>query len=209
MAQVLKDDLRNKIMHSAADEFLEKGFQDASMRRIAAKSGMTVGNLYRYFKSKEDINRSIVGGTLGLLDDMVSELTGGALSLRNDSYENLEMDMESFRSMLDQLSARLVEIYCNARIPFRILMLRSELNSRLTEWFANLIEKIIRKKYDALSPEQNLKALSRIYAVSIFSGAREIFRTDEQSPEALTQMLSIFFKSFTFMLEQDMEGYAK
>lgn len=208
MAQVLKDDLREKIIDSAADEFLEKGFQNASMRSIAAKSGMTVGNLYRYFKSKEDINISIVDGTMELLDKLISELTDGALSLKNTSCENLDMDLISFRGVLDRLVARLVEIYAANKIPFRILMLRSELNSRLTDWFGELIESIIRKSFAELPDAADLKTLSRVYAISIFSGAKEIFRSDGQSPEAMTKMLSIFFRSFTFMLEQDMEGYA-
>ncbi|MBQ2500638.1 MAG: helix-turn-helix transcriptional regulator, partial [Clostridia bacterium] len=36
-------------------EFLEKGIEGSSMRDIAAGSSMTVGNLYRYFKNKEEI----------------------------------------------------------------------------------------------------------------------------------------------------------
>ena len=56
MAQVLKDSLRKAILDAAKEEFLEYGFKDASMRRIAAKANMTVGNLYRYFKNKESIN---------------------------------------------------------------------------------------------------------------------------------------------------------
>ena len=51
MAQVLKEETRKKIIEAAKDEFLHYGFDNANMRRIALKSNMTVGNLYRYFKS--------------------------------------------------------------------------------------------------------------------------------------------------------------
>ena len=54
--QTLKEDVREKIIDSAKNEFLEKGIERASMRDIAAGSGMTVGNLYRYFKNKEELN---------------------------------------------------------------------------------------------------------------------------------------------------------
>lgn len=36
-------------------EFLEKGFEDASVRRIAARAGMSAAGLYRHYKNKEDM----------------------------------------------------------------------------------------------------------------------------------------------------------
>ena len=59
MAQVLKDEVRDSILESAREEFLEHGFDDSSMRRIAQKSRMTVGNLYRYFKSKDELQLQV------------------------------------------------------------------------------------------------------------------------------------------------------
>ncbi len=49
----LKEDVRKKILINATNEFYEKGFSGASMRKIARTSKMVVGNVYRYFKSKE------------------------------------------------------------------------------------------------------------------------------------------------------------
>ena len=42
MPQVQKDDVRETILDSAREEFLEHGFEGSSMRRIAQKSKMTV-----------------------------------------------------------------------------------------------------------------------------------------------------------------------
>ena len=36
-------------------EFLEKGFEDASVRSIAARAGMSAAGLYRHYKNKEDM----------------------------------------------------------------------------------------------------------------------------------------------------------
>ena len=46
---------RAEILRRAADAFREKGFHAAAMRDIAATLGMTPGNLYYYFKSKDDL----------------------------------------------------------------------------------------------------------------------------------------------------------
>lgn len=44
---------RDKIIQAARKEFSEKGYKKASMRTIAANSGLVVGALYRHFKDKE------------------------------------------------------------------------------------------------------------------------------------------------------------
>ena len=44
-----------QIMAAAWQEFLTCGFADASMRRIAAASGMSVAGLYKHFPSKEEM----------------------------------------------------------------------------------------------------------------------------------------------------------
>ncbi|MBO4321041.1 MAG: TetR/AcrR family transcriptional regulator [Treponema sp.] len=43
---------KNKLLESAKKEFLEKGFNGASLRTIAANAGVTTGAMYRHFKDK-------------------------------------------------------------------------------------------------------------------------------------------------------------
>ncbi len=50
------------IMAVACEEFLQKGFQGASLRNIVRKAGVTTGAFYGYFKSKEDLFDSLVKG---------------------------------------------------------------------------------------------------------------------------------------------------
>lgn len=51
--QKLKPEIRTKILANALTLFYDKGYEETTMRRIAAKSRMTVGNIYRYFTNKE------------------------------------------------------------------------------------------------------------------------------------------------------------
>lgn len=53
--QVLKDEVRDNIKVAALKTFTEKGYRNASMREIASEAHMSVGNLYRYFKNKEEL----------------------------------------------------------------------------------------------------------------------------------------------------------
>lgn len=50
-----------RILSCATEEFLEKGYSDASLRTIAAKAGTTTGSIYSRFKDKEGLFAAIVG----------------------------------------------------------------------------------------------------------------------------------------------------
>ncbi len=67
--------IRNKELHheniieAAMTEFLEFGFRDASMRRIASAAGMSVSGLYKHFASKEEMFAALVEpARQGLMD---------------------------------------------------------------------------------------------------------------------------------------------
>src|ERR1700738_2438320 len=49
----LQSDRRAEILAAAQRCFVRAGFHGASMREICAEAGMSPGNLYRYFPSKE------------------------------------------------------------------------------------------------------------------------------------------------------------
>ncbi len=49
-----------RIISAATAEFLEYGFKDASMRRIASAAGMSVSGLYRHFADKEEMFSALV-----------------------------------------------------------------------------------------------------------------------------------------------------
>ena len=46
---------RHEIFHSVVNIFLKKGFQETSMREIAAAAGLGKSTLYDYFKTKDEI----------------------------------------------------------------------------------------------------------------------------------------------------------
>ena len=66
--QHIKPELRNRIIEVAFREFDEKGYEGASMRSIAEGAGTSLGNLYRYFKNKDDM---YVNCLVPVLDDCI------------------------------------------------------------------------------------------------------------------------------------------
>ncbi len=62
-----------KIMEAARAEFLEKGFEKASMRSIARRCDMTAAGIYRHCTDKEDLFYQIVTPAKEKLDNWAKE----------------------------------------------------------------------------------------------------------------------------------------
>ncbi|KHF35681.1 Nucleoid occlusion factor SlmA [Paenibacillus sp. P1XP2] len=71
MVQVLKEELRQAIVRHAQDEFAQHGYANASIKRIAANAGISVGNLYRYFPGKEALFETVVSPVQHELETLI------------------------------------------------------------------------------------------------------------------------------------------
>ena len=69
-----------RIRKAAKEEFLEKGFRNASMRDIGRKAGLTPSALYRHYPSKEAMFNS-------LLDPFARDLLGQPKQQERDAFD--------------------------------------------------------------------------------------------------------------------------
>lgn len=58
--QVLKEDIRGRILTVARQQFGQNGYSKTSMREIAELAGIGVGNIYNYFTNKDELFREVV-----------------------------------------------------------------------------------------------------------------------------------------------------
>lgn len=80
MAQTLKPALRERVLEAAEHEFAASGYAGATMATIAARAGVSTGNLYRYFANKDALfdevfPESFAETFLALVDRRVAALT--------------------------------------------------------------------------------------------------------------------------------------
>ena len=78
-----KTQSHNRITEAAKREFLEYGFTDASLRRIAANAGIQVGGLYKHFASKEEMFASLV-------DPVIEGLLEFSRGIESDYFDELD-----------------------------------------------------------------------------------------------------------------------
>ena len=85
------EDTRRKIYEAAMELFREKGFEETTMRDIAAKAGVALGGAYYYFSSKD----AIVLSFYREMQETSTPLVGGALTDKKKLKERI-------RAVLDQ-----------------------------------------------------------------------------------------------------------
>lgn len=66
--QTLKTDIKQRILQVAYREFIKNGVQRTCIRNVARKAGVTVGNLYHYFDSKDTLFCAVLQSLLTALD---------------------------------------------------------------------------------------------------------------------------------------------
>ena len=88
--QVQKADTRKQRLAVSRKLFLRKGFRGTTTREIAAAAGVTPGNLYHYFSSKDQIFCTLVSPAMQALEQMLDENHGvngsDVLKLRDERF---------------------------------------------------------------------------------------------------------------------------
>ncbi|MDK2867787.1 MAG: hypothetical protein PWP51_1995 [Clostridiales bacterium] len=130
--QYLKDDVRERIVDAALDEFVEKGFNNASMREIAQRAQITVGNIYRYFKNKEDLLKQSLSPLIEVIDVFV-----------NRDYI-AEMGLSRHDEVRELIAANITKLYED--FPREFYVLRNGLKGTLyNAYYDNVVQSVIAK----------------------------------------------------------------
>jgi AcrR family transcriptional regulator len=64
MAQVLKEEIRERIYNAAVDVFFDQGYIPATMQQIGEKAGVPAGLIYSYYKNKAGLFDAVVAPAL-------------------------------------------------------------------------------------------------------------------------------------------------
>ncbi|MCX7018115.1 MAG: TetR/AcrR family transcriptional regulator [bacterium] len=78
---------RREILAVALKLFSDKGYHNVSMHEIAASAEFSIGSLYKFFKNKEDLYRSLMmekgEGIIQILNDVLSQDEDVVTIIRN------------------------------------------------------------------------------------------------------------------------------
>lgn len=198
--QVLKDEVRDKVLESALIEFFEQSFQKSSMRRIAKRAGVTVGNLYRYFKNKEELFYEVVRPAYHTIISLINE------SPSPEYYSNT-----TFKNFIKHKVQCILELYQNHWRELRILIDGSEGTEyeQSKQHIILLVEKRMLAEMKARAHGYELidrhPFIVRVIATSFIEGLVTIFREcpeEENAARVIAQFQNFYFQDFFARLYQ-------
>jgi AcrR family transcriptional regulator len=101
MPQVLKDEVRGRILGAALEVFAQRGYQGATMSAIAERAGVGAASTYRYFAGKRELFEKLVTPELAerfesLLDRRVHALARAVLAVAPRGADDLGDEMLRF-----------------------------------------------------------------------------------------------------------------
>jgi AcrR family transcriptional regulator len=107
-----------KVKKAIKEEFLEKGYEEASIRSIGARAGMTSAGLYRHYADKEAMFNAMVEPLVEGIKTWTARHTEKKFSLADAGMLKEELCGETFVDMIK-------EVILPRRDEFILLMSRS------------------------------------------------------------------------------------
>lgn len=102
---------REQMVKGAISLFKEKGFHRTTTREIARKSGFSIGTLYEYIRSKEDILYLVCDQ---IYDEVQSKIQD-ALNLKKVTIETIREGITSYFRVIDEMQDEVLMLYQEAK----------------------------------------------------------------------------------------------
>ncbi len=119
-------DIRQVLLETAREAFLEKGYKAVSMREISEKSGVGLSNIYNYFESKDELFKVVLTPFFALFRKNDNRTLGSEqrhqcrnVHIREFSSGNNSRLFESFSTVSSRAK---IAVFCIARFMFRELL---------------------------------------------------------------------------------------
>lgn len=187
-----KQSTLEKIHDAARSEFMEKGFQSASLRNIVKTAGMTTGAFYGYYGSKEELFDALVGEQA----DYVLKLFDNTI----DDFEKLSGEEQTKRmtETSDHAILRMLDYIYDNYGAFQLLILHAE-GTKYTDFVHQLV---VREEVSTFTYIETLRQMGcsvepinpeliHMVASGLFTGVFEAIVHDMPKEEAKTYVLQL------------------
>lgn len=197
--QYLKDHVRNSIREEALKEFNKKGYKGASVRNIAKNSNTSVGNIYKYFDSKEALYENLIEPVYDKVMDYINQ------------FEKVELN-DKAEDVFYQLMEKIMEIFNYNSMELSILLNKSQ-GSRYEHCkgtFVSFITRIVTENvsYQLSTKGKKLKDNFLIYIISnslveSISIILEEIQDGSKARKLILNIIEIFYNDILDKLESE------
>lgn len=101
---------RDQMIHGAVSLFKEKGFHRTTTREIAQASGFSIGTLYEYIRTKEDVLYLVCDS---IYDEVSKRLS--SLDLGQGTLASLKLGISHYFKLIDDMQDEVLVMYQEAK----------------------------------------------------------------------------------------------
>lgn len=187
--QYLKEEIKAEIIKAGLKEFETKGFEKASMQKISHNAGVAVGNIYRYFKNKEQLFNEIMDPVHSLITALVFNQF-----LIIPVTEKIQFNPITIVNSI-------MEVYLSHSVELMIMMYKSDGTnySNTKEELIKLVHKRLQLEYTSSFEKQGVGSIETfiyVFAASLVEGIFLILKNDgsiEGKKKLINQLLVFYF----------------
>lgn len=127
---------REQMIDAAVSLFIQSGFHKTTTREIANKAGFSIGTLYEYIESKEDILYLVCDAIHQELEERLLE----AVQENQKGIDSLKVAMSHFIRTMSVMQDRVLLIYQEAKsVPKDTISYVLDREEKITEIFENIL----------------------------------------------------------------------
>ncbi len=141
--QTLINKKRGHIASKSVELFVKKGYHQTTVREIAKATGMSMGALYDYIRTKEDILFLVCDH----IHTTVSNKLKNSFTEEKNALENLKVAISEYYTIIDEIQDYMLLLYQETKSlnkNARKYVFKAELE--LTEIFENILKQCIKEK---------------------------------------------------------------
>lgn len=139
---------RKQMMQGAVKLFKEKGFHRTTTREIAKEAGFSIGTLYEYIRTKEDILYLICDSIYLEVHDRLADLT------TEETIEGLRSSIFQYYTLIDDMSDEFVVMYQESKsLPKDALQYVLKKEMEMVALFERILQSLANSGELAISTE--------------------------------------------------------
>lgn len=212
----ISDERRNSILNAGIEEFAQHGYEKANINVIAQKAGISIGLMYKYFKTKEDLFITCVDCGMSHLDKVLQNIMESddkllikaekliratcSHSRKNKNYIKIyneiagEKNAARSKMLANEIESRTSVLYIDAiTTALEKGDVRSDLNPRL---FAFFLDNLLLSLQFSFTCDYYRERFKIYYGIDV---------NEIDDEEIVTQLLKFIESAFTFEKKKSSE----
>ena len=181
---------RAQMIRGAVTLFKEKGFHRTTTREIAKAAGFSIGTLYEYIRTKEDVLYLVCDS---IYDEVHSRLA--TIDMKNGSLEVLITALEQYYGLIDDMQDEFVVMYQESKsLPKDALQYVLKKETEMVFFFERLLTECAERGQVNLTPKEIVLASHHLFVQGQMWAFRRWALSDYTIEEFIAMQTKFLFR---------------